>query len=69
MKMNANDLEGISFFTTDGTDIWKMLYFCHQPTCKLVNVETGEEESFGMGGLTAEIFHRIKMPEAAVKNG
>jgi len=63
--MNSTDLEANAFFTTNGKDIWQLLYFCHYPTCTLKNLtsKNGEEEDFGMGGLTAQRFHRIKMPE------
>ena len=61
--MNSNDLEAHALFTTNGKDVWKMLYSCMSPTCRLKNLETGTEESFGMNGLTAQRFHRIKMPE------
>lgn len=60
--MNKNDLELPSFFTTDGTDIWKLRSFCLEPTCDLENMETHKIESFGMGGLTAQGFKRIDMP-------
>ena len=60
--MNANDLEPNAFFTTNGKDIWKILYYCKEPTCRLRNVETGDEDNFGMSGLTAAGFHRITMP-------
>ena len=62
--MNANDLGANAFFTTDGTDAWKLRSFCMQPTCIL---ETGKSEDFGMGGLTAQSFHKIEMPEEAKK--
>ena len=65
--MRSNDLEGNAFFTTDGTDVWELLYYFLQPTCRLKNLQTGKEESFGMGGLTAENFHKIEMPKAATK--
>lgn len=65
--MNSSDLDGLAFFTTDGKDIWKVLHFCMSPSCRLKNMETGEEESFGMNGLTAERFHKIKMPECKKK--
>lgn len=61
--MDSNDLEAYDFFTTNGKDIWKMLYSCISPSCCLKNLETGVEESFGMGGLAAQRFHRIKMPK------
>lgn len=61
--MDATDLEGYNFFTTDGTDMWILRYFCMEPTCRLENLQTGEKEDFGMGGLTAERFHKIKMPK------
>ena len=67
--MDSKDLEANAFFTTDGKDVWKMLYFCMSPSCRLKNLETGEEESFGINGLTARRFHRIKMPDIPEKSG
>ena len=61
--MNSNDLEPNSFFTTDGTDIWVLGSYYLEPTCTLRKLETDKEEFFGMGGLTAQIFHKIKMPK------
>lgn len=60
--MDSNDLEQGQFFTTDGTDIWEKVFYCMQPSCQLRNLKTGDTEDFGMGGLTAQKFHRIKMP-------
>ena len=65
--MNANDLGANAFFTTDGTDVWKVRSFCMQPTCILENLETGKSEDFGMGGLIAQSFHKIEMPKEAKK--
>jgi len=61
--MNANDLKTDVFFTTNGKDIWELEYFCLQPTCLLRNIKTDEKMDFAMGGLTAERFHKIDMPE------
>lgn len=65
--MNSSDLEPNTFFTTNGKDIWKLGTFCMTPTCELTNLETGQVESFGMNGLTAERFHKILMPMAIKK--
>lgn len=67
--MNVNDLRDETiylYFTTDGTDVWKLKSFFDGPSCTLENVETKETSIFGMGGLTAKEFHRIQMPEAAI---
>ena len=60
--MNSNDLEVPAFFTTNGKDVWELGTFCLSPTCELKNLKTGNIESFGMEGLTAQRFHRITMP-------
>lgn len=57
--MNASDLEGEALFTTNGKDAWKMQWFFLDPSCTLKNLETGETQTFGMGGLTAESFKRL----------
>lgn len=64
--MNSNDLDVGGFFTTNGTDIWKLKAFYSEPSCKLENVETKEIVNFGMGGITSKEFHRIQMPKAAL---
>jgi len=56
------DLITNRFFTTTGEDIWKVEWYFTQPSCRLKNLETGDVEEFGMGGLTAQKFHRIEMP-------
>ncbi|MCK5610219.1 hypothetical protein KAR91_50570 [Candidatus Pacearchaeota archaeon] len=60
--MNADDLGPNTFFTTTGKDVWKMLEYCHEPTCILENLETKKREHFGMGGITAQSFQRVAMP-------
>ena len=61
--MNEKDLEIPAYFTTNGKGIWELQGYCLHPTCKLKNLTTGQIEDFGMGGLTAEGFKRIQMPE------
>ena len=61
--MDRNDLEIPAFFTTNGKDIWKLRWFCLEPTCCLENMETHEEQQFGMRGITAQGFRRVEMPE------
>ena len=64
--MDSSDLAADAFFTTDGKDIWKLRTYCMHPTCRLENLENPDQiESFGMGGLAAQRFHRIKMPETS----
>ena len=61
--MDSGDLIDIpAYFTTDGLDIWELKTYCLQPTCVLENLKTGRKESFGMGGITAQNFMKIKMP-------
>lgn len=61
--MTSNDLEVGAFFTTNGKDIWKLESYYETPSCSLKNLETGEIADFGMGGLTAQDFHKIQMPK------
>ncbi len=65
--MNSSNLEPNAFFTRDGKDLWMLGTFCLQPTCELTNVATGQTESFGMGGLTAQDFQRIQPPDIALE--
>ena len=67
--MDASDLGKDVFFTTNGKDIWKLQSYCLRPTCELLRMSDGMKESFGMGGLTAQRFHRIEMPKQALKGG
>lgn len=57
--MTADDMEGEALYTTNGKDCWKMQFFYSGPSCSLKNLETGEIQNFGMGGLTAETFKRL----------
>jgi hypothetical protein len=57
--MDASDLEVGAIYTTDGKDVWKMQGYFTQPSCTLKNLETGETQTFGMGGLTAQNFKRL----------
>ena len=58
--MNSSDLKKPGdFFTTDGNDIWELMHYAMQPSCSMKNLKTGEVESFAMGGITAEGFHRL----------
>lgn len=63
-RMDASDLEQLigTFFTTDGTDIWEIEGCFRTPSCTLKNLKTDVKKTFGMNGLTARDFHRIKMP-------
>ena len=60
--MNTDDLDLDNLFTTDGKDVWRMVSFCTEPTCRLVNIENKEERHFGIGGIESARFHRIPMP-------
>lgn len=54
--MDSTDLKVGAFFTTTGEDCWRLEGYFSQPSCTLINVETGVKETFGMGGLTAQSF-------------
>lgn len=67
--MDVGDLAPNSYFTTNGKDIWKLGEYCTQPTCTLVKLcppgvtdKAVRRENFGMGGITAQRFHKITMP-------
>lgn len=57
--MDASDLEGEALYTTNGKDVWKMQGYFMVPSCTLKNLETGEEQTFGIGALTAQSFKRL----------
>jgi hypothetical protein len=57
--MTANDLKVGGFFTTNGSDVWKLESYFDGPSCTLRNLETQEVQTFGMNGLTAEEFRKL----------
>jgi len=57
--VTATDLEGEALFTTNGKDVWRLMFYYSEPSCSLKNLETGEIQNFGMSGLTAESFKRL----------
>lgn len=57
--MTADDMEGEALYTTNGKDVWKMQWYFGGPSCCLKNLETGEEQTFGMAGQTASSFKRL----------
>jgi hypothetical protein len=57
--MEFSDMEGEALYTTNGKDVWKMQWYFAGPSCCLKNLETGEQQTFGMGGLTAQEFKRL----------
>ena len=57
--MDQRDLEGDGLYTTNGKDVWKMVSYFLVPSCTLKNLETGQEQTFGMGALTAESFKKL----------
>lgn len=62
--MDRGDLTLGSYFTRELADgstggVFKLESFCLEPTCTLLNLETGEKEHFGIGGLTARSFKRL----------
>ena len=61
--MNANDLKAGGLFTTNGLDAWKMEGYFLVPSCTLVNLETGEKQTFGMGGLISANFKPLVSKE------
>lgn len=68
--INLSDLEqsgNLPFFTTNGRDIWSVVGFFSCPSCTLKNIETNEERTFGIGSLIASDFHKIEMPQEALK--
>lgn len=57
--MTSNDFEHGALFTNGAGGVYRIESWCMQPTCTLVNLETGHKEHFGIGGLTAESFIRL----------
>ena len=37
--MKTDDLDLDNLFTTDGKDVWRMVSFCTEPTCRLAGNE------------------------------
>ena len=59
--MKQSDLEIGALFTRDGKDIWELIAYNEEPTCKLRNLRTDDTEQFGIGGLTSQEFKRVVM--------
>lgn len=57
--MTASDFEGRGLYTTDGKDCWQMQHYFMVPSCTLKNLETGEIQTFGVNGLTADTFKKL----------
>ena len=65
--MDATTIRQHSFWTTTGranNDLWIMESYCMAPSCRLKNLETGEVQNFGMGGITAKEFEPVKMDKS-----
>ena len=64
--MNGNDLEVNAYFTTNGKDVWKLVSYFSEPSCRLANMDDmAIIEEFGILSRAAQRFHRIKMPEVS----
>lgn len=65
--MDESTMRQYSFWTTEGEvgdDLWVMESYCMAPSCRLKNLETGEIEDFGMGGIAARRFKPIKIDKS-----
>ena len=65
--MEIQDLQdGADLFTTNGKDIWRVKYWCNEPTVTLKNLDTGEE--IGGAVYSRNIQPFVKMiPEREIK--
>ena len=59
--MNMDDVG--KFYTTDGTDVWKLAVYCDQPTATMLNVETGERRGGAVGCLNLQPFKKLVVEE------
>ena len=46
-------------FTTNGRDVWRILYYCEEPTVTLENVETKERRGGAIGCRNLADFVRL----------
>ena len=56
---STHDLKTNRFFTTDGTDVWKVRMFCDLPTVDMENIETGEIRGGAVGCLNLSKFRPL----------
>ena len=65
--MNFTELEAHELFTTNGKDVWKREGYFSGPSCTLKNLETGEKQTFGLNGLTADSFKPLAPVDQTAK--
>ena len=58
--MDVSDLELNKRFSRSGEGVWRIQSCYFQPSCIMVNDESGETSEFGMGGTMAESFQEIE---------
>ena len=62
--MKLADLEqGHMLYSTDGTDVWRLLYWCNEPTVTLENVETKEQRGGAVYSLNMREFKKLIIEE------
>lgn len=57
--MSYPDYQVDKLYTKDGKDVWRCEWRCDSPMVCLKNLETGEREEFGLGGLTSVAYREL----------
>ncbi len=55
------------YYTTNGNDVWRLKWFCSDPSAHLENLETHEEKGGSIYSLNLKDFVRL-VPERKVAN-
>jgi len=62
MSKGIRSLDGIKphdLYTKDGSDVWRVVSLCEQPTIRLKNIETEETVGGAVGCLLLSGFQRL----------
>lgn len=59
MIPNEDHLKQKRVYAKDGKGLWRVIAYCDEPTIRMKNIVTNQEESFGISGLTARRFSPI----------
>jgi hypothetical protein len=57
--MNWEKLVGKLVTDDAGRSAYRVISYCESPTVIIENLETKERQSFGIGGLTADLFYPL----------
>ena len=60
IRIDGQDTEAFErLYTKSGHGLWRVVSICRVPSVIIRNVLTGEEDTFGITGLTAQVYREI----------